>query len=138
MSEIVPNLYLCSLNDMDECPIDAYVVNCTKDIPMCTELGHRLPVNDGRNWESDKDMCSELPTAVEAIHAALEDHCQVYVHCDNITGNYRSATVVVAYMIKYHDMLLDEAIDHVQTCRREAFFFGEHHFMNALIEYSIS
>jgi hypothetical protein len=30
-------------------------------------------------WESDKDMCSELPTAVEAIHAALEDHCQVYV-----------------------------------------------------------
>jgi hypothetical protein len=51
-------------------------------------------------------MCSELPTAVEAIHAALEDHCQVYVHCDNITGNYRSATVVVAYMIKYHDMLL--------------------------------
>jgi protein-tyrosine phosphatase len=66
-------------------------------------------------------MCSELPTAVEAI-AALEDHCQVYVHCDNITGNYRSATVVVAYMIKYHDML-DEAIDHVQTCRREGFLF---------------
>jgi protein-tyrosine phosphatase len=116
---------------MDECPIDAYVVNARKT-PTYVGLD-RLPVNDGRGG-SDKDMCSEL-TAV--IHAALEDHCQVYVHCDNITGNYRSATVVVAYMIKYH-MLLDEAIDHVQTCRREAFFFGEHHFMNALIEYSIS
>jgi protein-tyrosine phosphatase len=48
-------------------------------------------------------MCSEL--SVEAIqHSKI---IVMYVHCDNITGN-RSATVVVAYMIKYHDMLLDD------------------------------
>jgi hypothetical protein len=92
----------------------------------------RLPVNDGRGG-SDKDMCSEL-TAV--IHAALEDHCQVYVHCDNITGNYRSATVVVAYMIKY-DMLLDGRSTMYRPVDARL-SFSENIFMNALIEYSIS
>jgi hypothetical protein len=105
---------------------------------------HTYVYNEGHSFQWTMDVIgnqtkicvvSFLPQSKP--FTALEDHCQVYVHCDNITGNYRSATVVVAYMIKYHDMLLDEAIDHVQTCRR-GFLFGEHHFMNALIEYSIS
>lgn len=138
MSEIVPNLYLCTLKEIDECPFDAYVVNCTKTLGMCTEYGYRVPVNDSRDWESDKEMCEELPKAIDAIHKALEEDFQVYVHCDHVTGNYRSATVVVAYLMKHNEMMLHEAIEHVQSCKREAFFFGEHHFMNALIESSLS
>jgi hypothetical protein len=46
---------------------------------MCTEFGHRLPVNDDRE-ESNKDMSDTLATAVDAIEAALDDSSQVYVY----------------------------------------------------------
>jgi hypothetical protein len=32
----------------EDCPIDVYVVNCTEESQMCTEFGHRSPVNDDR------------------------------------------------------------------------------------------
>jgi protein-tyrosine phosphatase len=117
---------------MTDCPIDAYVVNCTKNLEMCTEFGHRLPVNDDRSWESNKDMSEHLATAVDAIEAALDDSSQVYVYSD--TGRYRAATVMVAYLVRCQDMMMHEAIVHVQSCKRDAFFF-EHHFMEALLEF---
>ena len=117
---------------MQEVPSTVYVVNCTKDLPMHTEQGHRLPVNDDRSLQSMTDMRKHLDTAVDMVYTALNNSHVVYVHCN--AGRYRSPTVVVAYLIKYKGVTLEDAIAHVMTCKRDAFFY-EHHFMEVLQDY---
>jgi atypical dual specificity phosphatase len=100
---------------------------------MKNESGHRLSVNDDRKPQSYIDMKNELPMAVDAINDALRSNLDVYVHC--AAGRYRSPTVIVAYLVKYTEMSLQEAITYVQKCKRDAFFF-EHHFMEALVDFA--
>jgi predicted protein tyrosine phosphatase len=117
---------------MDQCPNDAFVVNCTKDLPMRTESGHRLAANDDRSAQANADMREHLPRAVAEIAGALARSQQVYVHC--VAGRYRSPTVVVAFLVKHGGMDLEAAIRHVQECKRDAFFY-EHHFMGVLSDF---
>jgi hypothetical protein len=93
---------------------------------MCTEFGHRLPVNDDRGWESNKGHETLAAAAVDAIEGALDDSSQVYVYSD--TG-YGAATVMVAYLVmsRYDDA---EAILHVQSVWRGVLF--EHLYGNCL------
>lgn len=62
----------------------------------------------------------EIERGIEALRAAMnqKNDTSVYLHCKSGVG--RSATVLAAYLMKYHDMTLNEAIDRVQRDRPDA------------------
>ncbi|XP_059360636.1 uncharacterized protein LOC132098592 [Carassius carassius] len=54
--------------------------------------------------------------AAQFIHQALSNpEIKVLVHCKK--GLSRSATLVLAYLMIYHDMMVEDAIDHVMEAR---------------------
>jgi hypothetical protein len=55
---------------MEQCPDDAFVVNCTKDLLMRTSSGYRLAADDDRSAQAEADM-EHLPRAVAEIAGAL-------------------------------------------------------------------
>lgn len=49
------------------------------------------------------------------IHKALEKNENVLVHC--FAGISRSPTIIIAYLIKYHKMILEQAFNFVRNAR---------------------
>lgn len=62
----------------------------------------------------------EIEAGVEALKNAIDakDNQAIYLHCKSGVG--RSATVLAAYLMKYKNMTLDEAIETVQRDRPDA------------------
>lgn len=50
------------------------------------------------------------------IHDSITKNKSVYVHC--FMGRSRSATIIVAYMMKYHGLTFDDALDFINAKRR--------------------
>uniref|UniRef100_A0A8C1R345 Dual specificity protein phosphatase n=1 Tax=Cyprinus carpio TaxID=7962 RepID=A0A8C1R345_CYPCA len=62
------------------------------------------------------DISEYLFPAAEFIHKALSNpEDKVLVHC--IHGVSRSSTLVLAYLMIHHNMMLEDAIDHVTDVR---------------------
>lgn len=72
-----------------------------------------------RNIEDYQDQAPELQEFINhvlpKIYEALEKGENVYVHCH--AGISRSSTVVMAYLMKYHEMSYDEALGYVRQFR---------------------
>lgn len=110
------------------------IVNCSKTIPFrFKNLKYiRIPVRDpGPGFEiSHKDinvMTKCLPQVVDLIHNEIINGGNVLIHCR--AGIQRSATVAVAFILKYYRknnayLLLKEAIQIVVAQRNVAFFSG--------------
>jgi hypothetical protein len=66
---------------------------------------------------SGADIFSHLGTVVDTMHQYLEDNPQkgVFVHC--FMGSSRSATIIIAYLMKYHKYKLTDALEFVKSKR---------------------
>ncbi|ETO17712.1 Dual specificity phosphatase, catalytic domain containing protein [Reticulomyxa filosa] len=71
----------------------------------------RVPIVDDR----EQNLLQHLHDATDWMHAALLEKKDVLVHCRH--GQSRSASVVIAYLIKYQHMTLDQAWDYVKQRR---------------------
>jgi atypical dual specificity phosphatase len=71
----------------------------------------RVPVRD---FDRD-DLQRHLPECVGVLRELIDDGHQVYVHCT--AGIGRSPSVVVAYLHWVEHQELQEARDHVSSCR---------------------
>lgn len=81
--------------------------------PKDMETGYLwLPVVDGHAPSQ-----TQLDIGTAAMEAAIKDGKKVYVHCRN--GHGRSPTVVIAYLVRFGGMTLDEARSLVQERRPE-------------------
>ena len=104
MQEIIPDVWLGGKQDAKE--IDErfkLVVNCTPDIPFVKQEGVRnvrLSVPDGQGEEQNAAMLEHLPGVIDTIMDTLNrGEGAVLVHCE--AGRYRSATVIVALLVRY-------------------------------------
>lgn len=91
------------------------IVNCTNRVPChFSSDGIKycvVSVND----EAGADILSFLEGATTFMHAILSDKQSVLVHCE--MGVSRSASVVVAYLIRFQQLTRDEAYVHVKKRR---------------------
>jgi protein phosphatase slingshot len=66
---------------------------------------------------SGADIYSHLTEVVDRMHNYIEENPQknIFVHC--FMGSSRSATIIIAYLIKYHNYGLREALSYVKEKR---------------------
>lgn len=134
MYNIVPRLYLSNFYEAKTAPNGWYVINCSKDLPMVSTYGMRLPINDDMSPEAFRTMYKALPMIIDRIDNIRNSGGDVLVHCH--AGQQRSAAVVAAYLMS-KGMPKDEAIRYVKSKKSDAFFWNVN-FDPVLTRYSAS
>lgn len=118
ITEVRPGLFLANYSGAQQGPADAYVVNCTRDLPMIRPQGTRVAVDDNGTTGTMNSLAMAIPALVDEIHARLAAGTPVVVHC--LAGQQRSPTVVAAYLIRYAGLTAAEAIREVRARKRDA------------------
>lgn len=132
MTEIINNLYLCSWDEAKQLVPTfsvVLVVNCTKDLETLGVKTIRIPVDDHGEIDDTIAMNNHIDNAIEFINATLQQGITVVVHCR--AGRQRSATVIAAYLIRYHGYSLENVIEFMKSKKREV-FFPQVNFMETL------
>jgi len=119
------------INNMD------IVINCSKDIPFYTKntKNIRIPVHDNLEQSEIRNLLKFLPKITSYIHSSLQNNKNILVHCH--AGKQRSASVIVAYLMKYLKINLDKAIILVRS-KRSIIFTPCVNFKSALITFENS
>ena len=121
-NEIVKNLWIGDIRSSRN-PVDFdVVINATHDLPFSSaaKIRYRVAVKDNRQLPEIIKMTYHLPKIVNIIKKEMCKGRRVLVHCRG--GAQRSATIVTAYLIKYHGMSLQNAMLLVKSKRMVAFF----------------
>lgn len=122
MYEIIPSLFLANYRDASQStPPGAFVVNCTKDLPMISTYGVRIAVNDDLSTQSTHVMTAAFPGVIDSIDQVRKAGGKVVVHC--AAGQQRSAAVVAAYLMS-KGISLQEAISYIKSKKQDAFLTG--------------
>lgn len=117
-------IYLGMIPDKDlysRIPKGAHAVSIVRDFEaekMHSSMHNKRTVVNAEDNVGMKP--EEIEAGVEALKKAIDanDNQAVYLHCKSGVG--RSATVLAAYLMKYKNMTLDEAIETVQRDRPDA------------------
>ncbi|MHB1953278.1 MAG: dual specificity protein phosphatase family protein, partial [Sulfobacillus sp.] len=136
-NEIIPRLWLGDYRAAERFPFDV-IVNCTVEVPLSNRgMTYRLSVHDDLQPESLATMLNSLPHVTRVIRESLSLGHQVLVHC--YAGMQRSATVVCAYLMRYHGMSMHNAMWLIRQ-KRPIAFFPQANFGPSLrsFEYSLS
>ena len=137
--QILPNIWLGDIRIIknkvffDEHNISV-VINCTKDIPFYSNYTKniRISVNDSLEDKDINLLFDYIPKAVECIHDNVLKSNNILIHC--YAGKQRSASIVVAYLMKYGNMNLKDAI--LSVCsKRDVVFTPGINFKKTLIKY---
>lgn len=139
VSEIIPNLWLgnhkaaTSKKFIDKFNIK-YIVNITPNVPNVfshVEYLH-IPVRDKETC--NKELNKIFDDAGKFILSGLKAGSGVLVHC--MMGHHRSASVVVAFLMKYLETEYLQAITYINSLRRCALVRNTC-MTNALFAYSV-
>lgn len=119
--------------------VDRYVIlgalPLKSDVPKLAKLNVRSVINMCKEYPGPTQEYSQygieqlwLPTVdfnppslesvsrgVEFLQRKTAEHQTVYVHCK--AGRARSATIVICWLVKYRQMSLQQAQDHLLACR---------------------
>lgn len=123
--EIIPGLYLgnyhaASLESIEENKFYV-IVNSTPNIPFASKktINIRIPVEDDMSLYSNMMMVKYIQRYLPVIHRYLKSGKKVLIHCR--AGVQRSATIVAAYLMRYHKMTIRQAISFIRDKRMIAF-----------------
>ncbi len=135
-TEIIRNLFIGNKEASKE-PQKNYglIVNCAHDLvrhePHTSEYYLHLPLDDLNDEVNNEKMFKLLDTATETIHSVLNTQKNVLVHCH--MGISRSATVITAFLIRYVNMTLVQAIVYIKNRHPLAFSYNGVNFEKALV-----
>lgn len=115
MTKIIGALYLCSAEEAREfsetLSEQDLIVNVTSDIEYYARSEMtRIVIEDTAAYSITPHF-----EVVDKIHEKLEQNRSVLVHCRQ--GVSRSATIVLAYLMKYQNMTLKTALEKVRELR---------------------
>ena len=123
-NEILSGLWLGNITDAKNLQFINtmdIVINCSKTIPFKSKgtRNVRVGVDDNLEPIEIKNLYLLLPKITEFIHSSLKKNEIIFVHCH--AGIQRSASVIVAYLIRYLNISLTKAIRLVRTKRNIVF-----------------
>lgn len=125
-TEILPNLWISGIvgvrsnifykNNNIKC-----VINCSKDLPFYSSdtLNVRIPVHDNLKKIEIQNLYKYMEKATNIIHSHFKNNQAVVVHC--YAGKQRSASIIVAYLIKYGNMSIEDAVNSIKSKRAYVF-----------------
>lgn len=116
---IPPNLYLYSEPSLDEVLSFDVVINVAKEI---TNFKNLIPAHQKIDyhhipWTHSSKISLDLDYLTEIIQNAITSGKKVLVHCQ--CGVSRSASLIVAYIMKYHEMSLNDAYSHLKHIAKD-------------------
>lgn len=92
----------------------------------------RIPVNDDLTKYSNTVLFNNMDHLTDIIHKYLKNDYIVLVHC--VAGRQRSCAIVAGYLMKYHKMSKNNAIELIKSMRPYAFWLNIN-FNNCLQKY---
>jgi len=118
-NEIIPNMYLgnvwdsCMKEDLQNLGVSHILTVATGAEPSYPDdfTYHCVDIRD----ISGVDILIYFDEACNFIHEAITNGHTVLVHC--MQGRSRSASCVIAYLMKYNKLTLDVALEYVQQRR---------------------
>jgi predicted protein tyrosine phosphatase len=120
-TQIVDNLWLGSITS--SCNREALHENGIEMI-ISAILGSTAAYPYDFNYEraklrdvEDEDIITDIYRLIPIIHAELMQKRGVLVHC--FYGRSRSASICIAYLIRYHNMTMEEALAFVKSKRTQ-------------------
>ena len=128
--KIIDFLYVGSIKSLPSYNNFSLIVNSTPDINPLNKINKyndiyiRLPINDNPDDYSKLLPLIYKTNVLEKIHHSIINKKSVLVHC--YSGMQRSCAVVACYLIKYHNMNVNEAIEFIQNKRYLAFYKNVH------------
>jgi protein-tyrosine phosphatase len=121
-NEIIPGLWIGDRRSAENPKGFDVVVNATVDFPFADQslINYRVPVRDNRRLEEILKMTYYLPKIISEIHHERQKGHKILVHC--MAGSQRSATIVAAYLMKYYQMDIPQAMELIRSKRSVTFF----------------
>lgn len=124
VSEILPGLYLCGAGVAIPVYLEklgiSCVINAAPELPHTplplsikgsTPVYFQVPVLD----KSDIDISDYFDKVSDLIEQTRQTNGKTMVHC--VAGVSRSASLVLAYLMKHRKMTLRDAFDFVRSAR---------------------
>lgn len=116
---IPPYIYLYSEPSLKEVLDFDLIINVAKEI---TNYKEQLPAEKQVNyyhltWSHTSQITKNLPQLTELIHNAYVNHKKVLIHCQ--CGVSRSASLIVAYMMRYDNLSLNDAYNKLKLIAKE-------------------
>ena len=133
--EVITDLWLGNIRDSRNAEfinkVDV-VINCSKKIPFLNNKKKciRIPVDDNLEKTEIMNMYRFFPKITDIIHSYLTKNKIVFIHC--YAGKQRSASIVVAYLMKYLRITLKNSIKLLES-KRAIVFKPLVNFENALL-----
>lgn len=120
ITKILPNLYLGNSNSVINQTIEFndigfnVLINCSTEITydLSSYIIHKYPIDDDA---IDGSFEQYVTTAVETIDHYVKTGNIVYVHC--VHGVSRSVSIVIYYLMIYHNMSFDSAYSKILFLR---------------------
>lgn len=131
MTEILPGLWIGDREDalnikwLKHNKITV-IINCTKSVPFPDDSNNpgiglihilRVSVHDNLEQQEIEKMKQYLEPVTAKIAEWLPNH-NILVHC--YAGRQRSSSIILAYLIKYGELTLDEGISLLRTKKIDA------------------
>lgn len=140
MEEIIPNLWISNLqvaNDLINISSKniQVIINCSRDYSTCNvKYNYRVPVSAaaGEYSKQCEILYNYIPETVDYIYNKIMNRMKVLVCCP--TGKQQSATLVVAYIMKYGQVNIPVATKFI-TSKCKGVFQPEMIFKNSLEMY---
>ena len=131
-NKIIPGIYLGNKSDAvsEEFFIKndiKFVINLTPDVPnkfpKLASYIHFRNIDDSCRKEDIEKMTRLIPKAIKYMRENHKNGKNILVHCH--AGMQRSAIVVLAYLMYYYNMSLNDGVSHIVSKRPIAFFWGD-------------
>ena len=123
-TEIITNLFLENIVSSQSGKYDL-VVNCSdtveRTVPFISRQYIQVPIIDNSSDTENKKMINNLTNLTNSIYETISMGGSVLVHCHG--GVSRSATVVVAFLMKYCNLSLIQSIVYVKNKRPMVFSY---------------
>jgi protein-tyrosine phosphatase len=123
--QIVDYLFLGNRHALEYANQFALIVNCSREQDVAFPPNHtnciRISIEDNSD-EANKLLSLILETNVlENIHRNIVNKKRVLVHCS--AGMQRSCATVACYLLQYHNMNPQQAVEYIRSKRPIAFFW---------------